>query len=328
MAGSYWFRTPEQPERPIDRLKDRVTALASGRSLLFIAAIAAATLLGPYDRSRSAAPIAPIPYTEIRTRPPLPGAPIPVQPPTTDPVVLLTRMASFYANLDSLFTISEADMRQPGMKFPSHQVMTLKYHRSPAWMEMVVEDPLAGTHGYFADGTSVVTHDAMRNTYMRRDFHGDLVETARVVEHYAPQLLSPLIFIQYPRFSTKMEEARIVGMRELNGRPAYVLKGRFSEAYLRDFGRRFGFGGDVNPVKRDVTMWIDRETYALVKSTMSLAWNGVVKNANNRVVHVSPAVDVVNEVTTLVPNPKLSQEEFRFFPPPGAKQRFRERKND
>lgn len=255
---------------------------------------------------------------------PAPGAPIPSQPPTNDANVVLTRMVSVYKKLDSLFVISEADMTQPGVAFPIHQVATLKYSRDPASMLVVVEDPVAGTHGYFGDGSSVVFHDALRNTFMRRDFHGDLKGIATIIDHYAPQLVSPLVFLQSKSVPTGTGPARIIKTENIDGKPAYVIAGRFADAYLQAFVIRLGFPDSVKPVKGDFTLWIDKETCTLRRTKVSLAWRGTMLNPERKVVRVSPSVEVSEKVTTLVPNPKFSKEEFRFLAPKGAVQTFRE----
>jgi len=255
-------------------------------------------------------------------QPPAPGAPLPTWPPTTDPNIAVQRMVAAYRTADSLQLVTESD----GMQIhPAqvHQTTVLKYRKQPPQLAMEVKDPLSGTIRYIADGSSIVYYYGLDNRFMRRDHRGDLPSLCAMIDRDVPQCMSPIVFLKSSRIPEGFDALTMAGTASVNGKSAYVLRGRFTPAYVRSLGTLL-FKKSLKPGTSAFTLWLDRSNYLLLKSSILISWEGVARMGEVSV--KNPRIAMIEKTTQIIPNPRFSDDDFRFFAPKGAKEIFIERR--
>lgn len=265
---------------------------------------------------------------DIQSRRPAPGPALPPQAPTRDPRLIVQRMVAAYKALDSLQVTSEADIRSNLFPTsPVHQTMILKYQKHPARIAMMSKDPGHGTHQYFANGMSLVHYSGLANEYIRRALQGNLAQLCKVIDRETPGVLSPVIFLQSGIMPLGVDAVRLVGTDTVDGRPAYVIKGTFTPAYLRDLARRI-VGQSLNPTQNQFTLRVDQANYLLLKSSVQLSWKGKMQWRSDKPREVTFHFSSEERVTEAIQNPRFEEDEFRFFAPKGARERFIERRTE
>jgi hypothetical protein len=254
---------------------------------------------------------------------PAPGKPIPSQPPTRDPKVALQHMVAAYKSLDTLYVRSEADIlqRRGQSTRQAYQVTIIKFQKSPPKYSMVVKDPQAGTQFFVSDGSSIVWHIGLTNQYMRRDFRGDLAALCRQVDEDAPQLLTSTVFLRSEKIPLGIGPVQMVGTETVEGKPAYKISGEFTAEYLRDYAKRL-YGGEVEPTRREFTLWLDKNNYLVLKTALNVGWRGMLEQPRQKPVPFDLHAKVTERVTVLVQNPRLTENDFRYIAPKGAQEVF------
>lgn len=273
-------------------------------------------------KEKPAAALKPI-SEELFQNVPAPGKPIPNQPPTDDPKVALQRMVAAYKSLDSLYVRTEADILKSRGKNSrlAYQVAIARFQKSPPKFSMVVTDPQAGTQFFVSDGSNIVWHLGLTNQYLRRDFQGDLSALCRQVDEDAPQLLTPTVFLRSNKFPLGIGPVRMVGIDSVDGKPAYKISGQFTSEYLRDYAKRL-YGGEVEPTRREFTLWLDKNNYLALKTTMNVGWSGKLERRRQKPVPFDLEAKVTERVTVLVQNPRFTEDDFRYVAPTGAQEVF------
>ena len=243
---------------------------------------------------------------------------------TPDARIALQRMVAAYKALDSLQVKSIAEITFD-INGPMHQQQTtvLKYKRNPARVAMIIKDPGMGTQKYFADGTTVVQYLGVTNQFVRRTVKPDLGSIVTRIDKDSPQVMSPLIFILSDVVPLGIESARIEGHETLDGRNAIIIKGAYSEAYMRQFGEHL-FDTPIPPTGGDFTLWLEEGSNLLLKSEVHIGWKGYArpKGPGDNSPILNPKADIVERATEIVQNPTFALEEFRFIQPKGVKEIF------
>jgi len=247
--------------------------------------------------------------------------PLPKYEITSDARVILERMVSAYKKLGSLQVRTEADILAPGAKALSHQSTILKFLSNPPRLSMQVKDPTDGTRKYYADGKTVVQYLGISNEYTRRTVKPNLPDIIARIDHDDPQVMSPLVFLSSGSIPPGIEAAEVTDRETINGKKTVVLKGKYSEQFMKDFGKRL-FKSAPASTARDFTLWVDETTYFLAKSSISLGWSDMVQDKTSQARVVNPRIDIQELVVEIVPNPTFNTEEFRFFEPKGVIERF------
>ncbi len=277
------------------------------------------------DKSATAAESAsPVTGADVR---PAPGPALPEQPATTDPTVAVERMVSAYKALNSLQVSMEADIFiQVGKTNQMmHQKTTLNYVKQPPQAVMKVKDTGAGTTEFHSDGSSVVVYSGMRNKYRRYNRGGSLADISRAVDEKGPQIFSPFVFLQSDRLPEGVTGLTMKPKQELNGKPAIVVSGSFTEKFLRDFGKRIRLANGMTPTVGKFTLWLDPGNYMLLQHSTEMAWRGRVLTSGDSVPIENPRIVLFEKTTDIIMNPTFPVDFARFIPPKGAREEFVER---
>lgn len=246
---------------------------------------------------------------------------------TNDPRVILRSMVAAYKNAQTMQVETEGDQRisGPGAPLFVHHTTAYKYQTRPARLAMSTRNAITGTTSYFADGTSFVVYSGLHNQFTRRDEAGDLTALARRIDQLTPQLLTPLGMILSGEQPRGLISPQLAGSENVDGKPAYVVKAVFDPSYVRYLGHKTDFASGYDAAKSEATLWIDKRTGYLLKSTQRLVWKGVTRDPDSGRRAVTDTLELSERVTKLVPNAPLAQSEFRFIPPKGAQEVYQER---
>jgi hypothetical protein len=296
-------------------------------SLVVSVVTACAVVLTGCNRDKSATAsekASQVTNAEVR---PAPGPALPQQPATTDPTVALERMVAAYKALDSLQVSMEADIFiQVGKTNQMlHQKTTLNYVKQPPQAVMKVKDTGSGTTEFHSDGSSVVVYSGMRNKYRRYNRGGSLADISRAVDEKGPQIFSPFVFLQSDRLPLGVTGLSMKPKTTLNGKPALVVSGRFTEKFLRDFGKRIELARGMTPTVGKFTLWLDAGNYLLLQHSSEMAWRGRVLTSGDTVPIENPRIVLFEKTTEIIMNPTFPADFARFIPPKGAREEFVER---
>lgn len=260
------------------------------------------------------------PASVFAAKPPAPGAPLPVSDAPKDATAALKRMTAAYRSLNSLHVYTVADVTlNLGQERKSHQETVLEYVKQPARIGLYVRDTSTGTQALLADGSTLVHWAGVTNRYRRTDATGTLPELCAAVDKEATQLMSPLVFAASSGLPPGVVNLRLAGVETVDGKPAQVVQGSFSDTFMADYAQRI-FGGRLAGAQAHFTLWLDVGTGIVLKSATDLAWRGMVKDENGQVTVKDPSISAVERTVTFVPNPTLPDDRFRFLPPKGAQE--------
>jgi hypothetical protein len=250
------------------------------------------------------------------------GSALPPQPVTLDARVALQRMVAAYNTLDSFQMKSDGDVELVTVA-PQliHQTTTLKFTKDPARLTMLIKDPLSGTQRFYADGRTVVHYYGVSNQFMRRSVPPGLKSIAERIDKDSPQVLSPVSFLMSKGLPVGIGTAAITGKENVDGKPALVIKGQFKPDYQRDLAKRV-FPSPLSPGRGEFTLWLDANTYLLLKSRGELSWNGTARLPEVGTAFSNPRLTFTERTTEIIQNPQLASEEFRFIAPKGVKEVF------
>lgn len=294
----------------------RWSAVASG----------AAALIGG-GCNRQADPPVVVALPDAFTAPaPRPGKPLPPAPPAADGRVALERMVTAYKKLDSLQQTSDADIVVNFGPDPRvRQETVVKYQLQPARVALIVRDPVGGTQQYVGDGSTVVWYMGLMNQFIRRSAGPTMDAMVRVIDRDAPQAMSPLVFLTSNGQPTGVATSRLVGPGTVNGKAAVVVEGTFRDEYLRRVASA-EFAAPIQPAFGSFTLWLEPNTYLLLKSSVHMGWRGVTTLRGSAARSENPRVDYTETVRELVQNPTFGPDDFRFVRPHNAKEIFIERR--
>jgi len=261
--------------------------------------------------------------------PPAPGAPLAVSAAPTDAAAALARMTAAYRQMSSLYvsTVAEVAVNLGQGERKSHQETVLEYVRQPARIALYVRDTEAGTQALLADGATLVRWVGVTNRYRRTAASGSLPDLCAAVDKEAIQLMSPLVFAASPGPPPGVESPQVTGTETVDGKTAQVVQGSLSAAFMATYAERI-FGARMARSKARFTLWLDAGTGIVLKSATDLAWTGVAKDQDGRVVARDPSISATERTVRFVPNPALPDDRFRFLPPRGAQEAPVERVSD
>jgi hypothetical protein len=233
-------------------------------------------------------------------------------------MVALQRMVAAYHALGSAEIRSESDTTL-NYGYPSnvHQSTTLKFEANPPRLSFEYQDPRDGTVKYFADGTGLIYYTGATNQFVQRSARPSLRSIVAQVDHFEPQVMSPMQFLVSDAAPPGVESARIVGRQRVGDHEALEVDGLFTDGYMRQLSERV-YGVPVAATRKSFTLWVDASNYLLLKSAVHFGWQGVVKAGGNREGILSPRMDISETVSQIVQNPRFAVDEFRFLHPQGV----------
>lgn len=230
-----------------------------------------------------------------------------------------------YKSLKSLHVMTESDteMSMGDQANKSHQTSVLRLQNSPSKFYVQVRDSGFGTVEFVADGSTFVIYAGVQNAYKR--YSGDTTfekQYARLSRN-GPQLMSALDFLQVHSTSLAgLTDLKITGEETIKGRKAYIVKGKFTDAFLADFAKKIKVGEGLVPNGGTATLWLSKDQLLLVKSNVNMGWQGTMKDEKGRPFRVAPRLVLDETVLDMKLNPGLHPDQFRFLPRTGAKEVF------
>jgi hypothetical protein len=240
---------------------------------------------------------------------------------------LVRKMVAAYQKADSIQETTEATVIVPGSG-TYVQSSNMKWKR-PNQAYLYTQDPHQGTVSVHTDGRTITIYSAKQNVFTRRNAPTDLRGTIEAINKAATdafnvqmnQVLNPISFLLTKQMPREAKAFRYGGLANVNGRRAHKVIGQADPNWIRGMAPAM----NIVPQKREVTLWIDTETNLLLKAAGAFTWK--VTSANGtKLPKPVPGGILFEEVhrNTLL-NVAMREEDFRFFPPKGAKQLFQER---
>jgi len=242
--------------------------------------------------------------------------------PSTEAMRQLKEMVSAYKRLDCARIPSTAIQTIViGQSIRAVQTTLLVFQRDPARIALTIEDPVSGTQKLYYDGAALTHYYGVANLYGRFRGTWDLAGLARKIDSTTPQVLSPLQFLMSDGAPAGIESASLSGVATMGGKTVQIIRGAFSRTYLRDLATRLSLKR-FSPVDGSFEVWIDPATHFLRKSSVNMSWRGTVGKARGgKPAIVAPRLAAVETFGPVTVNPKPAPEEFKFVPPPGARER-------
>jgi outer membrane lipoprotein-sorting protein len=244
-----------------------------------------------------------------------------------DANALVRKMVATYKKATSIQETTEATVTVPGGS--AYVQSTNMKWKHPNQTYLHSQDPQQGTVSVHTDGKTITIYSARQNIFTRRNAPTDLRETMETINRASTQafniqmtqVLNPISFLLTTDMPREAKAFRYAGMATLNGRRAHKVVGQADPNWVRGMVPAM----TVVPIKRDVILWIDAQTNLLLKSAGNFTWK--VTSANGAKLQTPQIGGILFEEVhrnTLL-NIAMRDEDFRFFPPKGAKQLFQER---
>lgn len=260
----------------------------------------------------------------LRSETPKPGPPLPPAPPVTSADAALRRMVAAYRELGSLYYRSESSFTLTlGNPVRVEQTSVAKVRREPPGVAFDSLDRVAGTAFYMGDGSSLVVYSGKTNSYQRHAAVGDLAVVCRAAVEKSGAVLSPLEFFYDQDL---IEELRPVGSLKnttYQGKPALQISAVLPPDYMQAVARRT-FRASLKPVRSDVVFTVDPQSFLLLKTDANLAWSGAARvevRPRTWAEVPNPKIELHERFSNVMLNPSFKQDEFRFIPPSGSRQR-------
>lgn len=255
------------------------------------------------------------------TGPALPAGSVP------DANALVRRMVATYRKAQTIQESTEARMMTPdGSNFI--QSGAIKWRR-PNQIYIYSQDPQQGTMHVYSDGRLITVYSQRQNIFTNRNAMPDLQGTMRVVTKAAQdafgvqfhQVLSPISFLMSDGMPREARSFRFAGEASVNGRRAYKVMGQADTAWMRTMVP----DATIVPVKRNVTLWIDTQTFLLLKASGDFSWRITVADGMRLERPVTGGVFFEETHFNTRLDAPIEETAFRFKAPRGAKQLFQER---
>lgn len=246
-----------------------------------------------------------------------------------DANALVRRMIAVYRNAQTIQENAEAKVLAPGGGMYI-QTSSIKWKR-PNLAYLFSQDPQQGTLQVFTDGKLITLYSQKQNIYTRRNAPPDLKGTLDVADKAAQdafripisQVLNPISFLLSTGMPREAKSFRFAGETNLNGKRTFKVVGQAEPAWLQSIVPQL----KIVPVKRDVMLWIDAQSSLLLKAMGTFTWKVTAVNGTPLPKTTMAGFMFEESHRGTLLNAPISEEDFRFKAPKGARQLFQERTN-
>lgn len=242
---------------------------------------------------------------------------------------LVKRMISLYQNAQTLQETTESKIFQTnGQQFV--QSSSLKYKR-PNLLMFTLQDPNMGSMVYSSNGKTITVYSGKQNIFTKRTAPKNAPEIAGVLSRTSmeltgvgqDQMLSPLEFFGTRGMPKEAKTFRYVGTKSIEGHKTYQLNGQIDMDWLHNLMP----DSRITPVRRDVVLLIDTQTNLLVRASLVATWKVEALGQGDSALLAAQrgfAFEETHRGTVL--NAALRDQDFQFYPPKGAVEKFQDRR--
>lgn len=268
------------------------------------------------SRESMAAPIVrpspPVNEREAASKPPS-------LPATRDPKEILRRTSAALRASRSVRIGTETELKYVvGRLVMLHQTTEIVAARNPPRLFLSIRDPGSGTVRYVYSGGVLSAYHGISNTYRQSSVGTSMSSAVAAIDEENPQVLSPLVFMVAQDVPQGLTDLRLVGTETMGKRRALKVQGRFTPSFMANMAKKW-FSGSPQPASRDFTIWIDSNSFEMIRSFVTIGWKGRVnlKGAPKQFVQ-DPRVQFTEVVTSYSTDSPVSDKDFTFVPPQGA----------
>lgn len=190
----------------------------------------------------------------------------------------------------------------------------LKYVR-PNRMLLTLTTPTAGTVTVACDGKQILLHRSLTGQFVRRPAASDLAGVLKALRRLGIESeMDPLYFLANPSALRRLMSAKVVGSRAIAGQPCQLVRAKWVSTSL------------MRGKTGTITLAVDKAT-GLVRR-VEMEFRGVPVTIVERDTRgAKPAVTrrkgTLTRTVTITAqevkaNPRLSERDLRFSPPPGS----------
>lgn len=199
-----------------------------------------------------------------------------------------------------------------------HQTTEIVAARNPPRLFLSIRDPGSGTVRYVYSGGVLSAYHGISNTYRQSSVGTSMSSAVAAIDEENPQVLSPLVFMVAQDVPQGLTDLRLVGTETMGKRRALKVQGRFTPSFMANMAKKW-FSGSPQPASRDFTIWIDSNSFEMIRSFVTIGWKGRVnlKGAPKQFVQ-DPRVQFTEVVTSYSTDSPVSDKDFTFVPPQGA----------
>lgn len=221
-------------------------------------------------------------------------------------------MVSAYKSLRSLSITTEAQQIISFNRLVNNkQTTTLSYQQQPARLAKRTSDPVQGVLDYIGNGAKLAVYNSSTHIHIVRPTQNNLVSICRAIDAESVQILNPVSFLMEADTPAYLTDVQNRPAETLDGKPTLVVRCQFKSDFLAKLGSRLKLPDGFKPFQSRATLWIDPQTFFLMKCDIRIGWRGTIKNGK-QVKEVTPTIDGTERVTQMQVNPVLDQAQFQL----------------